>query len=73
VALTRTPENAGENHNISFEAPFTLTLVSHIDMLFFQYICCNLWLLRIVQVNVVSCQVTHYPVKYYFLVSMNTL
>jgi len=26
VALTRAPENVGENHDISFEAPFTLRL-----------------------------------------------
>jgi len=35
VALTRAPENVGENHDISFEAPFTLGLAGHIDMLFF--------------------------------------
>jgi len=34
VALTRAPENVGENHNISFEAPFTHRLAGHIDMLF---------------------------------------
>jgi len=27
VALTRAPENVGENHNISFEAPLRLTSV----------------------------------------------
>ena len=26
VALTRAPENVGENNDISFEAPFTLSL-----------------------------------------------
>jgi len=35
VALTRTPEYVGENHGISFEAPFTLNLAGHIDMLLF--------------------------------------
>jgi len=35
VALTRAPENVGENYNIRFEAPFTLRLVGRIDMLFF--------------------------------------
>jgi len=36
VALTRAPKNVGENHDIRFEAPFTLRLAGHIDMLFFQ-------------------------------------
>jgi len=36
VALTRAPENVGENHDIRFEAPFTLSLAGHIDMLFFR-------------------------------------
>ena len=39
VALTRTPENVGENRDISFEAPFTLRLAGHIDILFFQCFC----------------------------------
>jgi len=39
VALTRAPENVGENHYISFEAPFTLRLADHIDMLFFRCFC----------------------------------
>jgi len=39
VGLARAPENVGENHDISFEAPFTLSLASHIDMLFFWYFC----------------------------------
>jgi len=34
VALTSAPENVGENHDISFEAPFTLGLAVHIDVLF---------------------------------------
>jgi len=34
VALTRAPENVGENHDISFKAPFKLRLAGHIDMLF---------------------------------------
>ena len=34
MGLSRDPENVGENHDISFEAPFTLSLASHIDMLF---------------------------------------
>ena len=37
VALTSAPENVGENHDISFEAPFTLRLPGHIDMSFFRY------------------------------------
>jgi len=36
VALTRAPENAGENHAKSFEAPLTLSLAGHIDMKFFR-------------------------------------
>jgi len=32
VVLTRAPENVGEHHDISFEAPFTLSLTGHIDM-----------------------------------------
>ena len=39
VALTRAPENVVENHDISFEAPFTLRLAGHIDMFFFRYFC----------------------------------
>jgi len=35
VALTRAPENACENHDISFEAPFTLSLAGYINMPFF--------------------------------------
>ena len=35
VALTRAPENVGENHDENFEAPFILRLASHIDMLLF--------------------------------------
>jgi len=40
VALTRAPENVDENHDISFEPPFTLRLAGHMDTLFFQ--CCFL-------------------------------
>jgi len=50
--------DVGETHDISFEAPFTLRLAGHIDMLFFQCFVCNLWFLFIVRVNVVSCRVT---------------
>jgi len=50
--------DAGETHDISFEAPFTLRLAGHIDMLFFRCSVCNLWFLFIVRVNVVSCRVT---------------
>ena len=39
VALTSAPENVGENHDISFEAPFTLRLDGHIDTLFFRCFC----------------------------------
>jgi len=39
VALTRPSENLGETHDISFEAPFTLSLAGHIDMLFFRCFC----------------------------------
>jgi len=39
VVLIRAPENVGENHDISFEAPFALRLVGHIDMLFFRCFC----------------------------------
>jgi len=55
--LSGAPENAGENHDISFEAPFTLSIAGRIDMLFFRCFCLYLWLL-IVPVNVISCQVT---------------
>jgi len=58
VALTGAPENVGEDHAISFEAPFTLSLAGHIDILFFGDFVCNLWFLLIVRVNVVSCRVT---------------
>jgi len=36
VALTRAPENEGENHDLRFEALFTFRLAGHIDMLFFR-------------------------------------
>ena len=36
MVLTRAPENVGGNHDISFEALFTLSVAGHIDMLFFQ-------------------------------------
>ena len=39
VALTRAPENVGENHDISFEAPLTLRLAGHIGMVFFRCFC----------------------------------
>jgi len=39
VALTRPPENVAETHDISFEAPFTLRVAGHIDMLFFRCFC----------------------------------
>jgi len=58
VVFTRAPENEGESHDISFEAPFTLSLADHIDMLFSSVFVCNLWFLLIVRVNVVSCRVT---------------
>jgi len=38
-ALTRPHENVAETHDISFEAPFTLSLAGHIDMLFFRCFC----------------------------------
>jgi len=37
VALTRAPENVGENHDISFEAPFTLRLAGHIHVIFLAF------------------------------------
>jgi len=58
VTLTRAPENIGETHDISFEAPFTLRLAGYFDMLFLRCFVCKLWLLLIVRVNVVSCRVT---------------
>jgi len=36
VALTRAPENEGENQDINLETTFTLSLAGHIDMLFFR-------------------------------------
>ena len=39
VGLTRAPENVGENHDVSFEAPFTLRLAGDIGMLFFRCLC----------------------------------
>jgi len=36
MALTGAPKNVGEDHDISFEAPFTLSLASHIDILLFR-------------------------------------
>jgi len=39
VVLTRTPEIVAENHDISFEAHFTLSLAGHTEMLFFRCFC----------------------------------
>jgi len=39
VTLTRAPENVGENHDINFEAPFTLSLAGLIKVLFFRCFC----------------------------------
>jgi len=36
VALTRAPENEGENQDISLETTFMLRLAGHIDILFFR-------------------------------------
>jgi len=37
--LTTAPENVGGNHDISFEALFTLSVAGHIDILFFRCFC----------------------------------
>ena len=50
--------DVGENHHISFEAPFAIRQAGYIVMLFFRCFVCNLWFLFIVRVNVVSCRVT---------------
>jgi len=39
VALTREPENEGENQDISLEAIFTLSMAGYIDMFFFRCFC----------------------------------
>jgi len=39
VVLTRAPKDEGGNHDISFEALFTLSVAGHIDMLFFRCFC----------------------------------
>jgi len=57
-ALTRAPEKEGENQDINLETTFTPSLAGHIDMFFFRFFVCNLWVLLIVRVNVVSCRVT---------------
>jgi len=48
MALTRAPENEGENQGISLETTFTLSLAGHIDMFFSVFFVCNLWFLLIV-------------------------
>ena len=40
--VSQTGYEPGENHDISFEAPFTLRLAGHIDMLFFRCFCLSL-------------------------------
>ena len=73
MALTRAPENVGENYDISFGAPFTPRLVGHILTCYFSGVfVCTVWFLLIVRVNVVSCQVTLSPVEMVFL-SKNAL
>jgi len=39
VALTRAPENEGENQDISLETTFTLSLASHVNIFFFRCFC----------------------------------
>jgi len=39
VALTRLPENEGENQDISLETTFTISLAEHTDVFFFRYFC----------------------------------
>jgi len=39
VALTRAPENEGENQDISLEATFTLSMAGCLDMFFFRCFC----------------------------------
>jgi len=59
VALTRAPENVGENQDKGFKAPFTLRLAGHIDMLFFRCFCLQSLVSAYCSgVNVVSCRVT---------------
>ena len=58
VALTRAPENVVENHDISFEAPFTLRLAGHIDMFFFRCFCLSSLIFAYCSGEVVSCRVT---------------
>jgi len=58
VALTRVPENEGENQDISLETTFTLSLADHTDMFFSVFFVCSLWFLLNVRVNVVSCRIT---------------
>ena len=38
VVLIRAPENVGGNHDISFEALFTLSVTGHIDMQVFLFV-----------------------------------
>jgi len=39
AALARAPENVAENHDVSFEAPFSFRLAGHIDTLLFRCFC----------------------------------
>jgi len=70
VGLTRAPENVGENHDISFEVPFTLSLAGHIDMLFFW---CFFVFLVSAYCSGECCflpSVSLSPVKYFFIFSL---
>jgi len=63
--------DVGETHDINFEAPFTLRLAGHIDMLFFRCFVCNLWFLFIVQVNAVLAESLSSLWKCFFLVRIH--
>jgi len=64
VALTRSPENEGENQDVSLDTTFTLSLAGHIDMSFSGVVVCNLRFLLIVRMNVFSYRVILLTVKY---------
>jgi len=58
VALTRAPENVGENQDISLEQFSHSAWLAIFTCSFSGVFVCNLWFVLIVRVNVVSCRAT---------------
>jgi len=72
MALTRTPENEGENQDTSLETFPHSAWLAILTCSFSGVFVCSLWFRLSVRVNVVSCWVTLKPGKYFFLVKLHS-